>query len=35
MSLSGRVKMLFGGTIKAGEEGSHAKVETTAENSPA
>lgn len=35
LSLSGRVKMLFGGTIKAGEEGSHAKVETTAENSAA
>ena len=30
MSVSGRVKMLFGGTIKAGEGGSHAKVETTA-----
>jgi hypothetical protein len=29
------VKMLFGGTIKAGEEGSHAKVQTTAENSAA
>lgn len=35
VSLSGRVKMLFGGTIKAGEEGSHAKVATTAENTPA
>ena len=31
MSLSGKVKMLFGGTIKtASEAGSHAKVETTA-----
>ncbi|MBB3695296.1 pyridoxamine 5'-phosphate oxidase family protein [Sphingomonas sp. BK580] len=35
ISLSGRVKMLFGGTIKASESGSHAKVATTAENSPA
>jgi general stress protein 26 len=35
ISLSGRVKMLFGGTIKGSESGSHAKVETTAENSPA
>lgn len=30
MSLSGKLKMLFGGTIRAGEAGSHAKVETTA-----
>jgi general stress protein 26 len=30
MSLSGKVKMLFGGKIEAGEEGSHAKVSTTA-----
>ncbi|MES2755699.1 MAG: pyridoxamine 5'-phosphate oxidase family protein [Pseudomonadota bacterium] len=31
MSLSGKLKMLFGGTIKtASEAGSHAKVETTA-----
>jgi general stress protein 26 len=30
MSLSGKLKMLFGGTIKASEEGSHARVETTA-----
>ena len=30
ISLAGRVKMLFGGTIKASESGSHAKVETTA-----
>ncbi len=29
MSLSGKVKMLFGGKINATEEGSHAKVETT------
>jgi len=35
MSLTGKVKQLFGGTIKAGEEGSHAKVETTAESSNA
>lgn len=30
MSLSGRVKMLFGGTIKPGEDGSHARVGSTA-----
>lgn len=30
ISLSGRLKMLFGGTIKPSEEGSHAKVESTA-----
>ncbi len=30
MSLSGRVKMLFGGKVKAGEEGSHARLGTTA-----
>ncbi|MDB5677224.1 pyridoxamine 5'-phosphate oxidase family protein [Sphingomonas bacterium] len=30
MSLSGKVKMLFGAKIDAGEEGSHAKVSTTA-----
>jgi len=35
ISLSGRVKMLFGGTIKAEESSSHAKVQTTAESSPA
>lgn len=35
MSITGKVKQLFGGTIKAGEEGSHAKVETTAEHSNA
>lgn len=34
MSLSGRVKMLFGGTIKAGEDGSHAFVDNTRVNSP-
>ena len=33
MSIAGRVKMLFGGRIEAGDEGSHAKVETTAEGS--
>ena len=32
MSVSGMVKMLFGGKIRGGEEGSHARVETTAEN---
>ena len=30
VSISGRLKMLFGGTIKASEEGSHAVVGTTA-----
>lgn len=30
MSLSGKLKMIFGGEIKPGEEGSHARVETTA-----
>ena len=35
MTLSGRVKMLFGGTIKPSESGSHAKVQTTAEGSAA
>ncbi len=30
MSLSGKLKMLFGGEIKPSEEGSHAVVETTA-----
>ena len=30
MSLSGKFKMLFGGKIKPSEEGSHARVETTA-----
>lgn len=34
ISLSGRVKMLFGGTIRADEASSHAKVATTAESSP-
>lgn len=31
MSLAGKVKMLFGGKIAAGDEGSHAKLTTTAE----
>ena len=35
MSLSGRVKMLFGGKIRSDESGSHAKVQTTAESTPA
>ncbi|WP_375250089.1 pyridoxamine 5'-phosphate oxidase family protein [Sphingomonas sp.] len=35
MSLGGKLKMLFGGTIRSDEAGSHAKVGTTAENSPA
>lgn len=35
ISLSGRVKMLFGGTITPSEDSSHAKVQTTAENSAA
>ncbi len=30
MSLSGKVKMLFGAKVKPSEEGSHAKVGTTA-----
>lgn len=30
MSLSGRLKMIFGGKINASEEGSHAKVSSTA-----
>ncbi|WP_380875862.1 hypothetical protein ACFB49_06330 [Sphingomonas sp. DBB INV C78] len=30
MSLSGKLKMLFGGKIRADEEGSHAKVASTA-----
>ena len=29
MSLSGRLKMIFGGRINASEEGSHAKVSST------
>ena len=32
MSLSGKLKMLFGGKIRGGEEGSHATVSTTAED---
>ena len=35
ISATGRLKMLFGGTIKASESGSHAVVETTAESTPA
>ncbi|KQN92764.1 general stress protein [Sphingomonas sp. Leaf231] len=35
ISLTGRVKMLFGGTITPSEDGSHAKVQTTAENTSA
>lgn len=31
MSVTGKLKMLFGGKIKSDETGSHAKVETTAE----
>jgi general stress protein 26 len=30
MSLTGKLKMIFGGKIRPGEEGSHAKVGTTA-----
>lgn len=30
MSLTGKLKLLFGGDIKSGEAGSHAKLETTA-----
>ncbi|AJP70972.1 pyridoxamine 5'-phosphate oxidase family protein [Sphingomonas hengshuiensis] len=32
ISLTGKVKMMFGGTIRASESGSHAKVPTTAES---
>ena len=32
MSLSGKLKMLFGGTVKSDEAGSHAVVGTTAES---
>ena len=35
ITVSGRVKMLFGGTIKPSESSSHAKVQTTAESSQA
>jgi len=35
MSIAGRAKMLFGGTIKSSDEGSHATVRTTAEGSNA
>lgn len=34
ISLSGRVKMLLGGTIRSDETGSHAKVDTTAASTP-
>lgn len=34
MSLSGKLKLLFGGQIKGGEAGSHATVGTTAEHTP-
>ena len=34
MSMSGKLKMLFGAKIRAGESGSHAQVDTTAESSP-
>ncbi len=30
MSLSGKVKMLFGARIKPSEEGNHARMETRA-----
>lgn len=33
MSLSGKIKMLFGAKIEPSEEGSHARVSTTAVNS--
>ncbi len=32
MSLAGKVKMLFGGKIERGDEGSHAVVDSTAES---
>ena len=35
MSIAGKVKMLFGGSIKASDEGSHAKMGTTAESTGA
>ncbi|MBS0480142.1 MAG: pyridoxamine 5'-phosphate oxidase family protein [Proteobacteria bacterium] len=35
LSIAGKVKMLFGGTIDAGDEGSHARVSTTVESSSA
>ncbi|MBN8840577.1 MAG: pyridoxamine 5'-phosphate oxidase family protein [Sphingomonadales bacterium] len=31
MTIAGKVKMLFGGTIRPDQEGSHAKIGTTAE----
>lgn len=35
ISLTGRLKMLFGGTIDYAESNDYAKVDTTAESSPA
>jgi general stress protein 26 len=35
MSIAGKVKMLFGGKVKAGDEGNHAKMGTTAESAGA
>ena len=35
MSLTGKLKMIFGGKIDPSEEGSHARVETTAVDWPA
>ncbi len=35
ITFAGRLKMLFGGTIKSSEGGSHATVQTTAEGSNA
>ena len=32
MSISGKIKMLFGGKVKSDESGSHAVVDTTAES---
>ena len=34
MSISGKLKMLFGGTVRSDETGSHARVGTTAESTP-
>lgn len=35
ISATGRIKMLFGGTIKGSESSDYAKVSTTAESTPA
>lgn len=35
ISVAGRIKILFGGTIRPSESGSHAKVQTTAEGTSA